>query len=83
MNTPTTIDMSTGIARAIIITSRENVRSSERVYGLCHPACTDEEIRSAAGKSEITMSGFPSVKRDPTDLGVHVQRFIVKAYTGD
>lgn len=83
MSTPTTIDMSTGTDRSIVITSREEIGTSERVYGLCHPLCSDEEIRSATGKTAITMSGLPSVSRTPTGLGVHVQRFIVSAYTGD
>lgn len=83
MTIPTIIDLTTGRLPAIIVTGRENVGTRETVLGLCSPDVTDDEIRGACGKTEITMSGYPTVSRTATGLGVHVQRFVVSAYTGD
>lgn len=74
MTIPTIIDLTTG---------RENIGSAEKVFGICSPDVSDDEIRAASGKTEITISGYPSVTRATTGLGVHVQRFTVSAYTGD
>lgn len=83
MNTPTILDLTTGRLPAVVVTGRENVGTAEKVYGICSPDVTDDEIRGAAGKTEMTMSGKPSVTRSTTGLGVHVQRFTVNAYSGD
>lgn len=86
MTTPTILDLTTGRLPAVIVTGRENVGSRETVFGICTPDVSEDEIRAACGKTEITMSGFPSVTRTPTGLGGsgdHVQRFVVTGYSGD
>lgn len=83
MKIPTIIDLSTGRVPAVIVTGHENIGSSKNVFGICSPDVSEDEIRAACGRSEITMSGYATVTRSSTGLGVHVQRFTVSAYTGD